>query len=187
MKSQSLHSQRLVMGLIAGGLIGAGAALILTPKSGKQLRRHLSDVCQNLAETTDEIKESLLQRGEEFIDSAQEWTKSPQSPSTISLAIGGITGCALGATIAILISHQNEKTCTNPRNHFKEASRFSHDIGLKAQTWISNAKSFVDTMHDVLHTEEAESKPTSGSSPIHEILELASLGARLFQNFKNRR
>ena len=49
---------------ILGGLVGAGIALLLAPKSGKEVRKDIKD----LAENTRESIASTMHRGKELID-----------------------------------------------------------------------------------------------------------------------
>ncbi|UZJ77524.1 YtxH domain-containing protein [Fictibacillus sp. KU28468] len=44
-------------GVLVGGLVGAATALLLTPKSGKEMRRDLSNQTSNLKEKTIQMKD----------------------------------------------------------------------------------------------------------------------------------
>jgi gas vesicle protein len=48
----------LLVPFLAGGVIGAGIALLLAPKSGKELRKDISDVASR---TRDKVNETLEQ------------------------------------------------------------------------------------------------------------------------------
>ncbi len=60
-----------VVPFLVGGLVGAGVALLLAPKSGRELR---SDIRQ-LASTTRENVTSTIEKGREFYDEASSAVK----------------------------------------------------------------------------------------------------------------
>ena len=178
---QNNHSQILLLGLIAGGLIGAGTALVLAPKNGKQLRKNLIDACQGFSDKTGEIKENLFEQGEELLEAAQQWSKKKKiSPTSSQLALGGIAGCALGAAVALFLANKSKD----------EDSSYFPDISSKVESWTTNAKSVVDTLHGFLNEGNAKKRTAahdeSDGSPFHEIMDLASIGLRLFQNLKQK-
>lgn len=51
-QKKELVSEDIVKGTLLGFLLGAGSALLLTPKSGRQLRKDLSATYQEMAEKT---------------------------------------------------------------------------------------------------------------------------------------
>ena len=51
-------------GTLLGALLGAGSALLLAPKSGKQLRNNLTQKYQNVAEKTQEFIHSIQLNGQ---------------------------------------------------------------------------------------------------------------------------
>ncbi|MGG1571761.1 YtxH domain-containing protein [Fictibacillus sp. NRS-1165] len=48
---------KFTKGVLVGGLVGAATALLLTPKSGKEMRRNLSNQTLNLKEKTLQMKD----------------------------------------------------------------------------------------------------------------------------------
>jgi gas vesicle protein len=53
---------------LAGAVIGAGAALLLAPKSGKETRRYLSKTTKNSKEAMESSGRELMDRGKELYD-----------------------------------------------------------------------------------------------------------------------
>lgn len=49
---KGIASEDIVKGTLLGFLLGAGSALLLTPRTGKQLRKDLSETYQEMAERT---------------------------------------------------------------------------------------------------------------------------------------
>jgi gas vesicle protein len=56
--------QSVFIPFVLGGLVGAGIALLLAPKSGKEVREEI----KGLAENTRETIASTMHRGEELIE-----------------------------------------------------------------------------------------------------------------------
>ena len=53
---------------LAGAVIGAGAALLLAPKSGKDTRRYLSNTTKDSREAMESSGRELMDRGKELYD-----------------------------------------------------------------------------------------------------------------------
>jgi len=56
--------QSLLIPFVLGGLVGAGIALLLAPKSGKEVRNDIKD----LAENTKETLTSTMHKGKELME-----------------------------------------------------------------------------------------------------------------------
>lgn len=66
----SSHSKDFLIGGLIGGLIGAAAALLLAPKSGKELRSDLASTegGQYICHKANELKQSVAQKSEELTE-----------------------------------------------------------------------------------------------------------------------
>jgi gas vesicle protein len=53
---------------LAGAVIGAGAALLLAPKSGKDTRQYLSKTTKNSREAMESSGRELMDRGKDLYD-----------------------------------------------------------------------------------------------------------------------
>ena len=71
--SQNMTS--LFLGVTAGGLIGATAALLLAPKSGEDLRHDICDACQCVNEKAQELCQTANQYSENIQDTAAQYLK----------------------------------------------------------------------------------------------------------------
>lgn len=59
-ESRKSHGRRFfARGTVLGLLLGVGSAALLTPKTGKQLRKNLTDSYQELADKTNEIAHTV--------------------------------------------------------------------------------------------------------------------------------
>ncbi|EIT86319.1 hypothetical protein A374_05126 [Fictibacillus macauensis ZFHKF-1] len=58
----SSTTTKVTTGVLVGGVVGAAAAMLLTPKSGKEMRQRLAHQTANLKDKTIELKdEAVLQ------------------------------------------------------------------------------------------------------------------------------
>jgi len=58
------REQSVFVPFILGGLVGAGIALLLAPKSGKEVRKDIRDLAENTGKTIT----STMHRGKELIE-----------------------------------------------------------------------------------------------------------------------
>lgn len=66
------NSRDFVTGAIIGGLAGALAALLLAPKSGKELRGTLNEQTSTLKGKTDKLRETAITKGSELANVAKD-------------------------------------------------------------------------------------------------------------------
>lgn len=69
---ESSNSRDFVTGAIVGGLAGAIAALLLAPKSGKELRGELNEQTSTLRGKTDKLRETAMVKGSELASVAKD-------------------------------------------------------------------------------------------------------------------
>jgi gas vesicle protein len=69
---ESSNSRDFVTGAIVGGLAGALAALLLAPKSGKELRGNLNEQTSTLRGKTDKLRETAMTKGSELASVAKD-------------------------------------------------------------------------------------------------------------------
>jgi gas vesicle protein len=62
----------LMIGLLAGGALGAGMALLYAPKPGKKLRAELKDKAENLLEGGEEYVLAVQEKAAEIMDDAKK-------------------------------------------------------------------------------------------------------------------
>jgi gas vesicle protein len=61
------NARSIIIPFLAGGLVGAGIALLLAPKSGRELRKDLKDIA---ASTGDKITATIEKGKELYVDSS---------------------------------------------------------------------------------------------------------------------
>lgn len=194
----------LCISAAAGGLVGITAALLLAPKTGQKLRKQILRTYEDLSEKGQELADDFLEKGQDAVckvtgyagnikDTAANLMNKRSSDNHGShaahLVIGAVGGGVLGAMTALLLSHREEEEVVEGLAHrIKEAGKAARN-NIKSVDWIETAKDFVDTVRSKIHHgngseihEEAEEH-----HGIHDALEWATLGFRLWQNIKKKR
>src|SRR5690606_21414837 len=81
-ENQNKSCKGFIMGAIVGGIVGAVTALLLAPKSGKEMREDLNAQAEVLKERTLQLKDSAVEKGSEWISLAKE--KSTELAKTVN-------------------------------------------------------------------------------------------------------
>jgi gas vesicle protein len=101
---------------LAGGVLGAGAALVLAPQSGKETRKDLKRIADRFSQAAD-IGRDLYGEGSVFVSKAVEagrkafMEEKPLEPIIVEqrsrlapILTSGIIGAGIGAGIALLLA-----------------------------------------------------------------------------------
>lgn len=78
-REESMNTKDFVIGALIGGIIGAGAALLLAPKPGKELISDISEQASVLKEKTSKIRDTAMEKGTELAGTAKEKTNALSS------------------------------------------------------------------------------------------------------------
>lgn len=90
MSDNNMNGKDFLLGAVVGGVIGAVSALLLAPKTGKELRTDLSDQYQNVSERTQKIASDVSERSQKIASDVSEKTqKLAGEVSTKSQEIAG--------------------------------------------------------------------------------------------------
>lgn len=73
---ESINTKDFLIGALIGGMVGAAAALFLTPKSGKELRSDINEQASALKEKSDQIRVTAMTKGTELAAVAKEKTNA---------------------------------------------------------------------------------------------------------------
>ncbi|MFC3883259.1 YtxH domain-containing protein [Bacillus songklensis] len=82
MSKEGLNSRDFLLGTIIGGVVGAATALLLAPKSGRELRSDINDQATYIRLKTEQVKNSAMEKGQELAVTAKD--KTIQLSGTIS-------------------------------------------------------------------------------------------------------
>lgn len=169
----------LLIGAIAGGLLGAGAAAFLSSEKGQEWCEDLSCACQNLSDKVSDkacgLKENIRNRKEDFIDKIQGWGGTTRCRrSHPNLFLGGAAGGLLSAAALYLLCQKYGICSTSD----------------KEETWMNRAKSMLQKVQNALENECEECQEQTDNSKetgLNNIIDLAHFGVRLFNLVKQRR
>ncbi|MBU8879760.1 YtxH domain-containing protein [Bacillus sp. FJAT-29790] len=70
----SMNTKDFLIGALIGGMVGAAAALFLSPKSGREIRSNLNEQASVLKEKTGQFRETAMNKGIELATVAKEKT-----------------------------------------------------------------------------------------------------------------
>ncbi|OIJ10907.1 hypothetical protein BKP35_12510 [Anaerobacillus arseniciselenatis] len=77
-----MNTKDFIIGALVGGIVGAASALLLAPKSGKELREDLNSQALVAKERTSDLTQNALVKGTEYAAIAKE--KSSEIADTVS-------------------------------------------------------------------------------------------------------
>lgn len=83
-----MNTKDFLIGTLIGGFVGAAAALLLAPKSGKELRSDISEQASIAKEKTTKFTATAYEKGSEIASKAKE--KSASIAKTVSEQSGKV-------------------------------------------------------------------------------------------------
>ena len=73
--AKQANGNGMVLGAVVGGIIGAAAALLLAPKSGKQMREDLGGQIQNISQKTKDVASNIRTQTKDIASNISSQTK----------------------------------------------------------------------------------------------------------------
>lgn len=73
---ESINAKDFLIGALVGGIVGSLTALLLAPKSGRELRSDLNNQAYQLREKTDHLRDSALVKSNEIASTVKDKTVS---------------------------------------------------------------------------------------------------------------
>ncbi|NGP44202.1 YtxH domain-containing protein [Bacillaceae bacterium SIJ1] len=70
----TINTKDFIIGTLVGSIVGAASALLLAPKTGKELRGDLNEQAQVVRDRTTQLTSSAMEKGTEWRDVAREKT-----------------------------------------------------------------------------------------------------------------
>lgn len=179
-------------GALIGGCLGGVVALLLAPKSGRELMGDISEGYSYMMPSkkiegakgyATEVKENV----KNFLDSL-----SMQTDSSHAFLIGGLSGAIIGAIAGLLIAPEaGSKLRARLGNNYDDIYEKAKDVveGIKDKTGdfedkIDEWKEIFETLVDKLTS--SKSKKPQGVH-LNNILDWATLGLRAYNQMKLRR
>ncbi|WP_377888139.1 YtxH domain-containing protein [Alkalihalobacillus sp. R86527] len=70
--NNNINTKDFIIGSLIGGIVGAAAALLSAPKSGKELRNDLNQQAGVVKERTSQFRDTAVERGTDIANRAKE-------------------------------------------------------------------------------------------------------------------
>ncbi|WP_347549252.1 YtxH domain-containing protein [Pseudalkalibacillus hwajinpoensis] len=74
--NNNINTKDFIIGSLIGGIVGAAAALLAAPKSGKELRSDLNQQAGVVKEKTSHFRDTAVERSSDFANRAKEKSNS---------------------------------------------------------------------------------------------------------------
>lgn len=162
MTHHCLHTKEFIVGAAVGSLLGSVAALLVAPKTGKELCDDISDTCCTITDKTHDLANKgkclakdlgcqthhWVNKAKCIVNGAAKTVKGwvseeEEEDTTRELLIGGLIGGVLGATVGLLLA---PKAGTDLRQDIADTYE---DISERTQNFADNmtkrGKSFAKT------------------------------------------
>lgn len=177
----------LLKGALIGGILGGAAALLLAPKSGKELREDIEDNYRKLSATTQDVAENLRQTGRKCLHPFENGEESPSSP----YLVGGAIGAVIGAVAALLLAPQSGEDLRDALGDQYESIRekaedFAADLNSKRRYAMEQVGDWKDTLTTIM-SKLSNRKGKKSQLHLDEMLDWAGLGLSLIQQLQKRR
>ncbi|MGE5894327.1 MAG: YtxH domain-containing protein [bacterium] len=88
MRDEGYGSSSMFLAFLMGGLVGAGFALLLAPKSGRELRKQISDLAEEAKQKASEYVEHTKERVSSTIEKGKELYGEQKSAVTTAIEAG---------------------------------------------------------------------------------------------------
>jgi gas vesicle protein len=159
-------SQDILIGVAVGGLLGTLSALMIAPRSGKNLRKGISEVCCGISNRTQNAVDSMTKQGscfakkiglkspdlsdkaKEFFDGISKWMnlKKEEECHSRDLIIGSIVGITLGAVAGLLLAPKSgielrEEIIDNYNNISEKTSEMTEKLTKNSKAAMEQLKS----------------------------------------------
>lgn len=182
---QQNQGNDLLKGALLGGLLGGAAALLLAPKSGKELRDDIGDTYQSITEKAQDFTENCKQAGHKCLHPFEQEEECNTSP----FLIGGAVGAVIGVVAALMLAPQSggelREALGDKYDKIREkAEDYAATINAKGHAAVEQVGDWKDTLSSII--QKLSNKKGKGLH-IDEILDWAGLGMSLLQQLQKRR
>jgi gas vesicle protein len=173
-------AQNLLLGALAGTILGAAAAAILSSDKCKGL------ICDAYHQAEESIYDKVNQLSEKSQELTERFLPSKRKPQTLNLTIGAIAGGILGIAAIALLSGSSAKDLQEQVFHsFKCLSNKAHNLEDQA---CDAAENLQDKISSWVHTAEKFLNTVQGKKnhqhPIDKILDFATIAAQFIQSIR---
>lgn len=185
-----MEEHNFVKGALIGGAIAGLAALLMAPKSGKDLRDGIADSCHSVDQCSRDFIDSLKERGQCLMNTLNGVEPEPEH-SCSSMMSGGAIGAVIGIIAALLLAPQSgakmREHLGDQYDSLREKAEDTFDSLNKSR---KNAQHQVEDWKDALVaivSKLSAIKKGKASASVGELMDWANIGLRLYHGFQHRR
>lgn len=184
-----MEQHNFVKGALIGTVVGGIAALLIAPKAGKELCEDLIEGYNCINKRTHEFTDDLKERGQCLLDSING---VEHNHSANTMLIGSTVGAVIAALAALLLAPQAgsklRKQLGDKYEEIREkAEDVVHDINRKRHNFEDKIDDWKDTFLTIIEKLSSQKNGKHRSAGMDEIVEWATLGLRLYNQFQKRK
>ena len=165
-------NNHFMAGLLLGGVAAGLGALLLAPKSGKELMNDISDTYNDVAEKTGELSDDVKHKTWHMLHPNSSCSTCTNE-SVTHFAVGALSGAILGATSALFFAPK-------PGNELRKDIEETYESAVEQGTeWKDEIANFIESLQKSV-------SPNNRNSKLNNIVQLANMGLHLWQNMQKR-
>lgn len=214
MTHKQTHTREFVIGAAVGSLLGGIAALLAAPKAGKILREELCDTYCDLAKRTEDLADKGRALAHTIGSESGKWTGKArravddakrsvrglmgqrveeEENHAKDFLIGGLAGGIVGAVVGLLLAPKaggelRQELIEKYEDVSDRSHAFAKSSRSKANKWLALAREVVEDFTEDAHDKGEEvidrAKGLINNKRIHDVMDWAALGVRLWQKAK---
>lgn len=186
---QNNSNSNILLGVLAGTIVGALAAAAGTSQRGKKFREDLYDSYQDASKKFSNATHDFAERTHGLSDRFLH--RNHRSSNHKNLTIGAIAGGILGISAIIYLASDSAKGIRHKMLHsFENITDKTHSIediadrfGEKITPWVKKAGRFIDSLNENEHSHSRNYASSNGTT-LDKILDWAVIAAHTFQSLK---
>lgn len=182
----------VLLGILAGGVVGALTAAAVTSRRGRELREELYGAYHDAGKKLSHATHNFTDRAHGFTD--KFLNRNNHNAKYRNLTIGAVASGILGLSALLYLSSDAGKgvrrkmqhTFQNITDHsLEDIAHFTIDrVGEKISPWIQKAEKFIDAIHE---NDSGYSRRSSNGTTLDKVLDWAVVAAQTIQSLKNKR
>lgn len=130
-QDENINSKDFMIGALIGGLVGGLAALLLAPKSGREMRSTLNEQTSSLMDKTEKLKDTAVSKGTELASAAKD--KASSLSQTVTEQSSGLLNKVKG-------SGENTDPNSGPEGNLQEVPTSMAETSTMEQTHIATGE-----------------------------------------------
>lgn len=184
-----MEQNDFIKGALVGGVLGGVAALLMAPKSGKDLRDDISEGYQMINKRSHDLADGIREQGQCWMDSINGKEES-HHPS--HFFVGGTIGAVIGAVAALLLAPSSGNKLREHLGDSYEEIRDKAEAVLKGfnntrHNFEGKIDDWKDTFLTIVDKLSSHKKGDKHNTAIDEIVNWANLGLRLYSQMQKKR